>query len=954
MRRGGCEMTRVALRRLIRRVRSDDSAAVLRCGDPSLHRRRRASLERLLLTSTALAAGVIGLAATADRARAVDNTWQAGGVANTNYNATTNWDTGTVPASAGNSAIFGAAGSATIVVNAPVAPDSWTFNAAAQAYTITGAQVTFGGAGLIANTGNDISIANALAGIGGVTKTGAGVLTLTGALSYTGLTTVSAGSLILGDATRSVTLPGNATVNGGNLDVANGSLGAGTITSTGTAIVVGLTPGLAATAGSSTINNGGTLTFMNSGSAGTAQIANTGVLDFADTSTAANATITTSGGGLAQIRDNASAGNSTFTTGNGTSLTFAGNASGGAARLIVDAGGRLDISLVNTGVSTGSIEGAGDIFLGSKNLTVGGNNLSTPYSGVLQDGGVNGGAGGSLTKTGTGTLTLSGTNTYTGATTVNGGTLSVTGSVASSSGVTVNTGATLGGTGTVATTVVNSGGTLAPGTAIGTLTVNGNLTLNTGSNYNVDVSPVAADRTNVTGTATLNGSVNANYAAGSYVSTQYTILNATGGRVGTFSGLANSNIPANLGAALSYDANNVYLNLTLIFAAANTDNQRNVGNALTNFFNTNGGIPGVFVGLSAGGLTQASGEAGTGAAQSGIAASGQFVNAVMDSAFDSPVESCADGAARRSEPRRKMPCVAGPIYAAAMPKDRAGSFEARWNVWAAGYGGGASVDGDNATGSNKTTSRIYGAVAGATYRVSPLTQIGFALGGAGSSFSIANGLGSGKADMFNAAIYAKHMMGPAYVAAALGYTWQDASTDRTVTIAGTDVLHAGFHPQALTGRLDTGRRYVMPAFGITPYAALQTTTYFMPSYGESATSGSNQFALSYASKNITATRGELGARFDKAYAVQGGIFTLKAKTAWAHDWNTERTASASFQALPGTSFTVNGARPSADAALLSLGGEMDWGKGWRVAANVDGEFASGRQSYAAKGSLIRA
>ena len=84
--------------------------------------------------------------------------------------------------------------------------------------------------------------------------------------------------------------------------------------------------------------------------------------------------------------------------------------------------GYLDISnLTTSGTTAGSIEGAGNVFLGSKNLAVGGNNFTTTFSGVIQDGGPLGGTGGSLTKTGSGTLTLSGVNTYTGGTTVMGG-----------------------------------------------------------------------------------------------------------------------------------------------------------------------------------------------------------------------------------------------------------------------------------------------------------------------------------------------------------------------------------------------------------------------------------------------------------------------------------------------------------------------------------------------------
>jgi autotransporter-associated beta strand protein len=76
----------------------------------------------------------------------------------------------------------------------------------------------------------------------------------------------------------------------------------------------------------------------------------------------------------------------------------------------------------------GSIEGSGAYFLGSKTLSVGGNNLSTTVSGVIQDGGENNeDIGGSLTKVGTGTLTLTGANTYSGGTNLNGGVLAVAG-----------------------------------------------------------------------------------------------------------------------------------------------------------------------------------------------------------------------------------------------------------------------------------------------------------------------------------------------------------------------------------------------------------------------------------------------------------------------------------------------------------------------------------------------
>jgi autotransporter-associated beta strand protein len=192
----------------------------------------------------------------------------------------------------------------------------------------------------------------------------------------------------------------------------------------------------------------GTTNFFNSSTAGNATITNNGstiaggnggFTEFFSTSTAGDATITnkgsTIGGGGGGFTDfgvgTSNAGNATLIAnggsggGFGAMINFFGDSTGGTARVEVFGNGGLDISPHSGGVTIGSIEGDGDVFLGANNLTVGSNNLSTLFSGVIQDGGQFGGTGGSLTKDGTGTLTLSGTNTFTGLTTVSAGILNI-------------------------------------------------------------------------------------------------------------------------------------------------------------------------------------------------------------------------------------------------------------------------------------------------------------------------------------------------------------------------------------------------------------------------------------------------------------------------------------------------------------------------------------------------
>ena len=171
-------------------------------------------------------------------------------------------------------------------------------------------------------------------------------------------------------------------------------------------------------------------------------------LFFSDVTTAANANITANGG---------------VDGSEGGVISFRDQSKGGRCSITLNGNAELDISAHNApGVTIGSLSGTGSVLLGARVLTIGSNNQSTTFSGVIQD-------SGGLTKAGTGTLTLNGANSYTGSTTVTAGALVANnrrGSATGTGSVNVNAG-TLGGKGIVSGAVTigtgsGSGGFLAP------------------------------------------------------------------------------------------------------------------------------------------------------------------------------------------------------------------------------------------------------------------------------------------------------------------------------------------------------------------------------------------------------------------------------------------------------------------------------------------------------------
>ena len=701
------------------------------------------------------------------------------------------------------------------------------------------------------------------------------------------------------------------------------------------------------TADAASINNNGTVSFIGNSSAGAASIVNNGLLTFGGASSAQNATVHTTSGAITQ---------------------FLANANGGQARFITDSGGVFSIVLAANPVTVGSIEGGGTYLLGANQLTTGTNDLSTTVSGQIF-----GLLGGSLVKTGSGTLTLSGLNAYTGPTTVNDGSLIVNGSIAASSLTTVNDGATLGGNGVVGTTLINAGGALAPGPSGsgGTLTVAGNLAFQSGAMYVVAVTPSAASATNVSGTATLAGTVQANFGAGTFLKDSYTILTA-GTRNGTFDALTTSGLPADFKTSLAYPGNTAVLNITADLVPPVPPsppspptpptpplpvNQLNVANAIDNFFNNGGALPPTFValfGLSGSNLvnalSQLSGESATGAQRVAFQLTDQFLNLMLDPFVNGRSSISDSGLAIGFAPDEKdnLPPDVALAYASIFKAPPKPAFDQRWATWGAAYGGGNFANGDATIGSNNITAQTFGFAAGMDYHVSPNTVVGFALAGGGTNWGLANALGNGRSDAFQVGAYGITWFGPAYLAGALAFTNHWFTTSRS---ALGDQLSANFDGQSYGARFEAGYRYgFLPTLGVTPYGAMQLQDFHTPSYSE-ADATVDGFGLSYNAMNATDIRSELGARFDDPTLLYGKPLILFGRVAWAHDWVSNPSLSAVFESLPGASFTVNGAPMPPNSALTTAGAQLFLSANWSLLAKFEGEFANGSQTYAGSGTL---
>lgn len=528
-------------------------------------------------------------------------------------------------------AIFQTSGTSLVTLTSAISVNSITFNGTG--YTITGGTLTLTGAGTITNNA-DATISSVLAGTVGMTKLGSSILTLSGANTYTSVTTVKAGTLIVGAAAPSggAGALGNASSDvllGDTTGSSDASLLTGGAFTVGRAVTVqsgntgiitlgGNTAAASSFTGAITLGTasgakkdatfvafaGGSVNFSgvigeNTNVAGVSNLTigdstHAGTVKFSNPANTYSGTTTINNGATLEITKLANGG-SNSSIGNSGSSAIAGSVATG---LVIDNGtlkysgtgdttnrlftiGSSGATIDASGASNAAISftGTGSLVAdttGSRTLTLtgassGANTLTSVIANPTTGGTT------ALTKSGAGTWVLNGANTYTGITSINEGTLVVNGTQSSATGaVSVASIAKFFGTGTLggATTILGTQSSGASSGAVGTQTFSNSLTYSSGSIFEWDI--------NVTSGVDTHDRVVANSLLGS--GAVFKIVGSGDGFAALF-----WNSSQNWSASNLFGANNINVNLATIFSGANTTFTANPTEGSFSFTSVSGG-----------------------------------------------------------------------------------------------------------------------------------------------------------------------------------------------------------------------------------------------------------------------------------------------------------------------------------------------------------------------------
>lgn len=781
--------------------------------------------------------------------------------------------------------------------------------------------------------------------LGRLVKEGSATLTLTGANTFGGGTTISAGTLQIGDGGTTGSIVGDIENNAALVfNRSNAANFGGVISGTGTLRKTGagtLTLTGVNTFGGATSIAGGTLALSGAGAiAASSAVTVDGTLDISATDAGA-AIKSLSGAATGAVV----LGTRSLTVTQNAEGTFAGVVSGDGGLVKQGAG-----TLVLTGANTFS----GLTTISAGTLQIGDGGTSGALAGAIQNdaalifdrsgtyavAGALSGAG-TTTFRGGGAALLSSPGSYSGTVTVEDASVLLQNAALASAGFVVADGGLLAGGGTIGALTVGSGGTAAPGFSPGTLFVNGPVAFQDGATYRVDVTPDGQhDLISATGAVTLSTGARVEVQAVPGVftpGTAYAILTTTDQVSGQFGGL-DGGVSANyafLDPNLSYDAQNVYLTLTYNGTAfstfaptANTSGTARAAQALG---------PGNPV---YDGLLQL--PAGPDVALAFAALSGEAY-ASANAVIQQQSVYVRDAVLARLAQSVTGPAPTPLAYAKAPAEARLAPDLAP-TLWMQGYGGWGNIfaDGNAAAVSNT----IGGFLMGADVAVSDHARAGLFGGYGRSTFDVDDRASSGTIDNYDLGLYAGARFGALAARGALAYSWHDVAIDRSVAFPGfAQALQGGATTGSLQAFGELAWRLTLGAADVEPFAGLAYLGLSGTRVAESG--GTAALRADIAAMDTLYTT--LGVRAATSFAVAGRVLVPSLTVGWQHAFG-DTTPTATMLFAGGTlPFQVAGAPIAEDTLMLGAGLGYALSPAASLSVDYSGQIASGAAQNAVTG-----
>ncbi len=611
----------------------------------------------------------------------------------------------------------------------------------------------------------------------------------------------------------------------------------------------------------------------------------------------------------------------------------AGSATGLSHASAFTVAGKAKLDLNGFDATIGSLQGAGDVAVGTGTLTTGGDNHSTLFTGRFN------GSGG-LVKAGAGDFFLTGDSAaFTGKTSVAQGMLSVNGALGGQ--MAVQSGGRLQGVGTVGHTTIAAGGVVAPGNSVGALRVAGNARFAPGSAYEAELGTGAqADLLDVSGKATLEGGtvhVLGDYAPG----TRYTLLNAEGGVSGTFFDLSAASKYLFVTPALGYTANQVYTELarnSLRFASvAQSANQRAMGDSLDA---AAAWSPVLAAALQ---LESASTARTAFDSLSGEVHASAKTALLEDSRFvrEAAVERlrASAGTAGASTAQVKVDDGAGRSHSVD-PTTRDTVF---WSQ--ALYSTGRAQGDGNAARLGRS---VDGLLMGGDARVGDDWRLGVIGGYSRSKVEVNERSSSGDATSYHLGLYGGTTRGPWALRAGAAYARHDVEAQRQARVAGlSDSLKSNY--DAATTQVFGEVGYSLPAgdVALEPFANLAHVTLHTDAFSERGTWAALQARSGSANLGLST----LGLRASTAVRLGNVDATLKGMVGWRRAFG-DLTPFTSV-ALPGaTGFSdIAGVAVAKNAAVLQLGMDFAFSPRATFGVSYGGQFGGKARDQSVKANL---